>query len=69
MFENVCENQAWDRYPQDVYVSWYVHMLYTILKHIKTIYYILTKLPWLTVNHQLTNSFIAMTIDMACCHV
>ena len=32
MFENVCENQAWDRYPQDVYVSWYVHMLYTILK-------------------------------------
>ena len=32
MFENVCENQAWDRYPQDVYVSWYVYMLYTMLK-------------------------------------
>ena len=37
MFENVCENQAWDRYPQDVYVSWYVYMLYTILK-LYTIY-------------------------------
>ena len=37
MFENVCENQAWDRYPQDVYVSWYVYMLYTMLK-LYTIY-------------------------------
>ena len=24
MFENVCENQAWDRYIDDVYASWYV---------------------------------------------
>ena len=52
MFENVRENQAWDRYPQDVYVSILVciHAIY----YVKTIYYILTKLLCLTVNHQLT---------------